>query len=284
MYTDSKDHTDLLIKHKSVWEDSVGPKAKVVVPTYGILVHGISTELNAAETMDIENRIKKDNSSHQDARITYTGWLKKDITGKRASTMVIEFDNPQHADIAILKGLVSGAQMFTCEYYDRSCKLKQYFRCQQYGHIGTHCKAVETCNYCAGHHDSRNCEDRGKTPKPDSKCANCGGKHPAWSPHCTKRKAAYLQLEEARNRQPHTHQGSMTLQATWTTVQTSKTRTCTQVINSSPSNSLNSGTKSDSNSSLISSRNSDLSSETTMTNADPILVLAPSYTQLTRAT
>jgi hypothetical protein len=130
LYTDCKEHTDLLIKHKSVWEDSVGPKAKVVVPTYGILVHGISTELNVADTTDIENRIRKDNPSHQDARITYTGWLKKDITGKRASTMVIEFDNPQHADTAILKGLVSGSQMFMCEYYDRSCKLKQCFRCQ----------------------------------------------------------------------------------------------------------------------------------------------------------
>jgi hypothetical protein len=64
---------------------------------------------------------------------------------------------------------------------------------------------METCSFCSGNHDSRGCEEKGKTPKPESKCANCGGRHPAWSPHCSTRKEAYLQLEAARNNRPHTH-------------------------------------------------------------------------------
>jgi hypothetical protein len=206
LYTESKEHTDSLITHRAEWQSAIGPDARVVVPTYGILVHGISTELDVTNTPDITDRIKRDNPSYQEAQITYTGWLKKDRTGKRASTMVVEFNHPRHANEAILNGIIAGAQLFTCEYYDRACKLKQCLRCQQYGHIGTHCKAMEACSYCAGNHDSRTCEEKGRRPKPEPKCANCKGKHPAWSPHCSTRKAAYLQLETARSNRPYIHQ------------------------------------------------------------------------------
>jgi hypothetical protein len=129
LYTDCREHTERLIKHRIEWEKAIGAAARVVVPTYGILIHGISTEIDTSNTKDIADRIIGNNPSLQKARITYSGWLKRDLRGKRASTMVVEFDNPQHADKAILDGLVLGAQLFTCEFYDRSCKLKQCFRC-----------------------------------------------------------------------------------------------------------------------------------------------------------
>ncbi|KAI9763576.1 MAG: hypothetical protein M1839_006376, partial [Geoglossum umbratile] len=96
------------------------------------------TEVDAKNTKDVADRIIGNNPNLKRARITYSGWLKRDLKGKRAFTMVVEFDNPQHADEAILNSLVLGAQLFTCEFYNRSCKLKQCFRCQKYGHIGTH--------------------------------------------------------------------------------------------------------------------------------------------------
>ena len=163
--------------------------------------------MELSDKQKVAEKIRWHNSGLQGANITYTGWLKRETAGKRASSMVVEFDRPRDADHAIVYGLVSGAQLFSCEYYDRSCKLKQCFRCQKYGHIGTHCKAVETCSYCAGRHDSRGCEDKNRQPKPDAKCANCGGKHPTWSPHYPIRKEAYAQLDARGNSRPHTHGG-----------------------------------------------------------------------------
>jgi hypothetical protein len=194
----------------------VGPAAKAIIPTYGILIHGVSTETDTEKTQDIADKIRWNNANLRDAQITYTGWLTKDLKGKRASSVVVEFDNPRHANEAILSSIVLGAQLFTCEYYDRDCKLKQCFRCQKYGHIGTHCNAVETCSYCAGHHDSRRCEEKGKTPKPEPKCANCGGKHPSWSPHCAIRKTARAQLEVVKRNRPHLHCEGVALGATET--------------------------------------------------------------------
>lgn len=81
--------------------------------------------------------------SLENAKVTYSGWLKRDVGEKRASTMVVEFDREEDADHAILNGIVFGAQIFACEYYDRACKARQCFKCQKYGHIGTHCKAQE---------------------------------------------------------------------------------------------------------------------------------------------
>jgi hypothetical protein len=40
--------------------------------------------------------------------------------------MVLEFDPEEDADHAILNGLVFGAQIYACEYYDRACMAKQY--------------------------------------------------------------------------------------------------------------------------------------------------------------
>lgn len=80
---------------------------------------------------------------------------------------------------------------------------------------------MEACSYCAGPHDSRTCGEKGKRPKPEPRCANCGGKHPAWSPHCSTRKAAYSQLEIARGNCPHTHLENETVPATQMVTQAS---------------------------------------------------------------
>jgi hypothetical protein len=197
LYTEGSKHMKNLIKHRAEWEWAIGPSVGVVVPAYGILVHGITIEIDV--TRDIADPITGSNPNLQEVSITYTGWLKKDLGEKGASAIVVEFGNSQHVDEAILNGIVLGAQLFTCGCYDRSCKLKQCFKCQRYGHIGTHCKAMEACSFCTGNHDSKGCKEKGRRPKPKPKCANCSGKHPVWSPHCSTRKKAYLQLETACN-------------------------------------------------------------------------------------
>jgi hypothetical protein len=210
LYTANRAHTDYLIKHRERWEKVISNKAKAHIPTYGILAHGISTEINISDTHKLAEDIKWDNPCLAEATITYIGWLKRDLDGKRASTLVIEFAKPQHADEMIRNGMFLNRGVFACEYYDRTCKLKQCFKCQQYGHIAPHCKAMEACNYCAGQHNSQECEERNKCPKPAPKCAVCKGKHTAWSPICPDRRAALAKIETAKSLRPYTHQDTYT--------------------------------------------------------------------------
>jgi hypothetical protein len=206
LYANSKQDAETLIRHRGEWQKALGKDAKVKVPTYGVIVHGVSTQLEAYNTAEMAERIQWSNPSLQSAIITYTGWLKRDVEKKRASSLVVEFESPIDADHAIINGLVLGAELLACEYYDRYCKLKHCFRRQRYGHVGTHCRAMVTCGYCAGHHDTRACEEKSKKSKSEAKCANCSRNHQAWNPHCAVRQEAYRKLEEYRRTRPSTHQ------------------------------------------------------------------------------
>jgi hypothetical protein len=121
-----------LVQHREEWKKSLDADATVQVPTYGIIVHGVSTRVEVSNITEVRERIQWSNPELQNAVINYIGWLKRDVSEKRASSMVVEFDNPRDADYAILNGMVLGAEIFTCEYYDRNCKLKQWYRCQNY--------------------------------------------------------------------------------------------------------------------------------------------------------
>lgn len=101
--------------------------------------------------------------------------------------MIIEFTKPEDANKIIDEGLVWQGELFQCERYERQCRLKQCFKCQRYGHIGTQCKAITACGYCAQEHSSRDCPfktDRDATRK----CAACNGAHEAWNQNCPTRK------------------------------------------------------------------------------------------------
>lgn len=140
------------------------------------MIHGVSTQIEAYNRAEIEEKIQWNNPSLEKAKVLYSGWLKRNLGEKRASTMVVEFSQGEDVDHAINNGIVLGAQIFTCEYYDRACKARQCFKCQKYGHIGTHCKAQEICGYYAELHSTKECQER-ERPSSQPVCPNCAKNH-----------------------------------------------------------------------------------------------------------
>lgn len=64
--------------------------------------------------------------------------------------------------------LFMGSQ--SCRVYDSIYVLRCY-KCQRYGHKSDKCEQEARCGYCAGTHETRDCEDR---KKPEAVCcANC---------------------------------------------------------------------------------------------------------------
>ncbi|EDN04466.1 predicted protein [Histoplasma mississippiense (nom. inval.)] len=164
------------LREEQQWTQALGREAKALQPTYGVLVHSVCTD---KENIDPSNqsrsieKIQTENATlHPGATITYVGWLTRTGAKKPTSSLVLEFTTKEHADRAIREGLVLDACYHHCELYDRSCKLKQCYKCQKYGHIGTQCNVNETCGYCAEPHNTRDCrkreEDPNSTPKPDA--------------------------------------------------------------------------------------------------------------------
>jgi hypothetical protein len=198
IFTSTTTEARQLKEHKG-WLKGLGEQAELIMPTYGVIVHGIST--NSINIKDqkatIQHMVADNYTVIPRAEITYVGWLTKEATLKRASSIVVEFTDPEMANAIIYAGLAWEGQIHQCQLYDRACRVKQCFRCYNYGHIGTQCNASQTCGYCAELHESRHCKRKGLegfVPR----CTVCKGVHTAWSNACPARKKEMGRVEQAK--------------------------------------------------------------------------------------
>lgn len=57
---------------------------------------------------------------------------------------------------------------YSCRVHDH-VRVVRCYRCQKFGHLSKDCRSEIQCGHCAGSHESRDCPNKGATPK----CANC---------------------------------------------------------------------------------------------------------------
>jgi hypothetical protein len=186
------------------WLESLAENAEVIVPTYGVIAHGISTSsINVTDRNATIQQILADNYTVIPyAKVSYVGWLTKEATLKRASSIVVEFTDPEMANAIIYAGMAWDGQIHQCQLYDCACRVKQGFRCSNYGHIGTQCSAPQTCGYCAEQHETRNCKQRGADGF-NLRCVVCKDAHTAWSNACPARKKELQRVEHAKGNSQH---------------------------------------------------------------------------------
>jgi hypothetical protein len=198
--------TEALKQFADDWVHRVGNRASIRITTYGIIAHSIRTS-----TMDMErfeetrDQLLLDNKPFiPQAEIKYIGWLTRNAPTKAFSSITIEFSKPEDANKIIDEGLIWQGEVFQCERYERQCRVKQCFKCQHYGHIGTQCKATIACGYCAQEHESRDCPSKLDRNIP-RKCAACRGEHEAWSYQCPTRKEERAKARAAYDVRPYYH-------------------------------------------------------------------------------
>ncbi|PYH50345.1 uncharacterized protein BO96DRAFT_300112, partial [Aspergillus niger CBS 101883] len=140
LHTATTAKADTLKATEEEWVKVLGTSARVVRPTYGVIVHGVRTSKESIDTDNQGRTIEKIESEnavlHEGAKVTY-------------------FTTKYHANRAIREGLVLDAIHHDCVIYDKSCRLKPCYRCHEYGHIGPQCDAEERCGYCAGKHNTK---------------------------------------------------------------------------------------------------------------------------------
>lgn len=194
--TTSDIETAETLRNYREWVPIFGASATLVVPTFGVMVHGMPTKSMQIEKQEeMIERLTADNAVNiPNMAPTYIGWLTKGTAGKRHSTIVVEFGEAKHANAAIDGGICWDGQILGCQRYDRACRVKQCFRCHKYGHIGNQCQAPhQLCGNCASSHATKECPS-----KEVKKCAACSGKHSAWDVKCPDRKKELQRVEVAK--------------------------------------------------------------------------------------
>ena len=188
------------------WVHRIGNRATLRITTYGIIAHGMRTStIDMDRFEETRDQLLLDNKPFiPQAEIRYVGWLTRNALTKAASSVIIEFSKAEDANKIIDEGLIWQGEVFQCERYERQCRVKQCFKCQHYGRIGTQCKATIACGYCAQQHESRDCPSKLERNIP-RKCAACRGEHEAWSHQCPTRKEERAKARAAYDVRPYYH-------------------------------------------------------------------------------
>jgi hypothetical protein len=93
---------------------------------------------------------------------------------KTKGTLIINLPTQALQLKAVKSGIIIDSQLFEARLFDYSLRVKQCFKCNQWGHTQAACGKQEKCGQCAGPHATRVC------PKERISCVNCGRPHRAW--------------------------------------------------------------------------------------------------------
>ena len=165
-------------------------------PQYGIVVHGVPTEVIDIGT-PIEETIKQweEDNAQRGVKIIRITPLRRNIKHKPAAhkSVVVFMDSAKAANKCILVGFIIDNQKLKAEKYAPNLHINQCFKCHAYGHRSTTCKRKEKCGRCGKEdHTTNGCEAA------EPHCANCEGKHEAWHLECDKRSEEGRRLHQMR--------------------------------------------------------------------------------------
>ncbi|EPS26196.1 hypothetical protein PDE_01132 [Penicillium oxalicum 114-2] len=104
------------LKQNKGWIKGLRERAELVLPTYGVIAHRIPTNsINIKDQDATIQQVLTDNYTVVlNAEISYVGWLTKEATLKRASSIVMEFKDPEKANAVIYAGMAWEGQIHQC--------------------------------------------------------------------------------------------------------------------------------------------------------------------------
>lgn len=175
---------------------------QMIKAMYGVVIHGVAKSdinPNTQEQKKIKDALEAENS----VKVTKVATLTKRTRNAEAPThsIVVFTESPEEANNIIHDGLkTQDGRIYGAQRYVPQCQIKQCYRCQGYGHKATTCTRPAECGKCAGKHETRQCS----AEEPETKCAQCNGKHLAWHQECPQRQNEQRRLKTLKDTIPPT--------------------------------------------------------------------------------
>ena len=191
----SKEEADKLRKDQR-WTQALAATAQVKERTFGVIVKGVLVQDLRGDQASMRAQIQEQNRNTMELDPYWVGYLHRPREGESRIPLVVEVKGVNQANQLIRKGICIGAVWYSCEVYNRRCRLTQCFKCWRYGHMATVCPHEERCGQCGGGHNHLACASVKLT------CAGCGGEHEARSKLCTSRAREVDRIERIRKATP----------------------------------------------------------------------------------
>ena len=173
-------------------------EAKLSPRIFPVLVHGVQTKDFKPENLEETKRAIFSQNFGMESKVTILKvyWSRKaKLLQKPVTSLHLDLATPEQANLLIEKGVVLGYTLHEVEPALLTTSVVQCYKCARFGHQARTCQASAQCTACGGTHARRDCQASPETLVP--KCANCKGKHPAWSKSCQKKQEAIQRAREA---------------------------------------------------------------------------------------
>ena len=122
-------------------------------------------------------------------------WSRKaKLLQKPVTSLHLDLATPEQANLLIEKRVVLRYTLHEVEPALLTTSVVQCYKCARFGHQACTCQASAQCTACGGTHARRDYQASSETLVP--KCANCKGKHPAWSKSCQKKQEVIQRARE----------------------------------------------------------------------------------------
>lgn len=186
--------TKQIMERQKDWTQKLATTAHAASENFQVLVHGMPFSFDP-ENLNHLKDLQDANDAHiPGIKIQRAVWLKKvKDTEKRAGSLIVWFEKPEHADKAITKGIMWKYELKATEIFRSGFRTTQCFSCQRFGHIAKMCTQGPKCGQCAGDHNTKECKS-----KQEVRCTNCGRKHAAWDSRCPAKLAARAKATQNR--------------------------------------------------------------------------------------
>lgn len=175
-----------IMESQKDWTQKLASTAHIAASSYQVLIHGMPLSFEPENPDHIKELQLANDKYISGLKIQRATWLKRTKQqGKTAGSLIVWFENADHADKAIAKGIMWRFELRTTEIFRSGFRALQCFNCQRFGHIAKTCTAEAKCGKCSGGHNTRECSG-----KHEVRCCNCGKKHTAWDQSCPTKIAA----------------------------------------------------------------------------------------------
>ncbi len=194
------------LRKRDGWTKVLGSKARLIRKRYGIVALGIpTTKIDFKKIEETKEKLVTHNASMCiGIKIESLFWLSSSKKAKQAASLVIAVDDAKMANLLMEEELILNHTLHGCIRYNPACKIKQCFKCYEYGHVSVHCRKNTRCGACSGPHRTSECP-RDKVKK----CPLCNGAHTSWDKKCEHRKKEYLRIEAAKHSTPRLYDTSL---------------------------------------------------------------------------
>ena len=186
-FSTSKDEIGLVVNSDQAAKTLVD-KLKISAPEHK--VQDLPTKTPTINVVGVPNDISKENLKHEIFQQNpIIKRLHSDLSeqgeGKFVILSISKLKNNQEMSKAII-GVSNTIRDYiangsndriylgngTCKVYD-SFHVKRCFNCQKFGHISEKCDHPFACGFCAGSHETRNCQLKNSLSQAEACCANC---------------------------------------------------------------------------------------------------------------